>query len=157
MEEEIEEISLLVEGGKAAPGPTTVPKLSAHKLNIGEVFKQINEATKDFAGMSVPVKILVNKKTKEFKIEVGMPSLSSLLKKEANIEIAKVDDKNKVLGNLSLEKIKKIAKIKFKDLPLEKAVIQVLSTAQSINGLRVENRFPKEIIKEIKEGRIKIS
>ncbi|RLC33259.1 50S ribosomal protein L11, partial [Candidatus Shapirobacteria bacterium] len=32
---EKETIELLVEGGKASPGPTTAPKLSAYKLNIG--------------------------------------------------------------------------------------------------------------------------
>ena len=61
---EKETIDLLIEGGKASPGPTTVPKLSAYKLNVGEVFKQINEKTKEYKGMKVPVKLIIDKETK---------------------------------------------------------------------------------------------
>ncbi|MCS7123674.1 MAG: 50S ribosomal protein L11 [Candidatus Aenigmarchaeota archaeon] len=156
MEEDKEEIEILIEGGKASPGPTTAPKFSALKLNVGEIFNKINQLTKDYEGMQVPVKIIVDKKTKQYEIEIGVPPTSSLIKKEAKIDIAKVDDKNKVLASISLEQIKKVAKIKFPHLPLEKATILVLATAQSINGLRVENKFPKEIIREIKEGKIRI-
>ncbi|MEM5811258.1 MAG: 50S ribosomal protein L11 [Candidatus Aenigmatarchaeota archaeon] len=154
--EEKEEINILVEGGKASPGPTTAPKFSALKLNIGEIFQKINEITKDYEGMQVPVKIIVDKKTKEYRIEVGIPPASSLIKKEAKIEVAKVDDKNKVLANLTLEQIKKIAKAKFPDLPLEKSVISILGTAQSLNGIRVEGKYPKEIIRDIRGGKINL-
>ena len=106
--------------------------------------------------MQIPVKIIIDKKSKKYDIEIGTPPVSSLLKKEAGIDVAKVESKDVVLGNLTLEQIKKIAKMKFGDLPLEKSILQVLGTAQSINGLRVENKLPKEIIKEIKEGKIKI-
>ena len=121
-----------------------------------ENFAKINEETKKYKGLEVPVKIIVNKKTKNFRIEVGTPSTSALLKKEAGIEVAKPSEKNEVLGNLTLKQIIKIAKLKFGDTELEKAVKQVLGTAQSIQGLRVENKMPKEIIKEINEGKIKL-
>ena len=48
--------------------------------------KEINEKTKDFVGVTVPVKITVDKDTKSFKVEVGMPAVASLLKKEAGVE-----------------------------------------------------------------------
>jgi len=155
--EDKEIIELLVEGGKAAPGPTTAPKLSALKLNIGEVFGKINQLTKDYSGMEVPVKIIVDKKTREYQIEISTPPTSSLLKREAKIEVAKVDSPDKVLANITLEQVKKVAKMKFPDMDIKKALINVLGTAQSINGLRVEGKLPKEIIKEIKEGKINIS
>jgi len=82
---EKEVIDLLIEGGKAAPGPTTAPRLSAYKLNIGEVFKLINEKTKEYSGMQVPVKLIIDKKTREFAVEVGLPPVSSLIKKELGI------------------------------------------------------------------------
>lgn len=90
---EKEVIEMLIEGGKASPGPTTAPKLGMYKLNAGEVFKQVNERTKDYAGMKVPVKIIIDKSSKEFEIKIGTPPVSSLIKKELGIEKAKAPEK----------------------------------------------------------------
>ena len=67
MPEDKETIELLIEGGKASPGPTTAPKFSALKINMGEIFKSVNEKTKDYSGMQVPVKVIIDKNTKEMK------------------------------------------------------------------------------------------
>ncbi len=83
-----EKLDLLIEGGKAAPGPTTAPKLSALKVDMGKLFSQINEKTAAYGGMQVPVKVLIDKKTKEFEITVGTPPVTSLIKKELGIEKA---------------------------------------------------------------------
>lgn len=158
---EKEVIDLLIEGGKAAPGPTTAPKLSAYKLNIGEIFKQVNDKTKEYSGMKVPVKLIVDKKTHEYEIKVGTPPVSSLIKKEAGIQVAKITEEEKTAGktstgNLSLEQCVKIAKMKMEDLlarDLKTAVKQVVGAANSITGVLVEGKRPKEIIKEIDEGK----
>ena len=55
---EKETIELLVEGGKASPGPSTAPKFAAYKIKIGDVFKEVNEKTASYAGIKVPVKII---------------------------------------------------------------------------------------------------
>jgi len=149
-----EVIELLVEGGNAKPGPNVGPKLSQLKLNIGEVINKINEATKEFKGLQVPVKIIVDTETKKYEIEVGLPPTSSLLKKEANIEIAKRTKSDEIVGNVTMEQIIKVAKMKMKDLntnDLKSAVKMVLGTALSL-GLTVNNRNPKELIKEIDQG-----
>jgi large subunit ribosomal protein L11 len=149
-----EVIELLVEGGNAKPGPNIGPKLSQLKLNIGEVISKINEATKEFKGLQVPVKIIVDTETKKYEIEVGLPPTSSLLKKEANIEIAKRTKPGEIVGNVTMEQIIKVAKIKMKDLntnDLKSAVKMVLGTALSL-GLTVNNRNPKELIKEVDQG-----
>lgn len=86
---EKETIELLVEGGKAAPGPATAPKLGAYKLNIGEVFQKVNQATASYRGIQVPVKLIIDKETKEVTVEVGTPPVSSLIKKELGLEKAK--------------------------------------------------------------------
>jgi large subunit ribosomal protein L11 len=89
-------IDILVDGGKASPGPAIAPKLAIMKLNIQEIFKQINDKTKEYAGMKVPVKLIVDKKTRAFEIEIGTPPVSSLIKKELGIQKAKtVDDSKK--------------------------------------------------------------
>ena len=38
------------------------------------------------AGLKVPVKVIVDPTTKEFEIEVGVPPVSALIKKELGIE-----------------------------------------------------------------------
>jgi len=149
-----EVIELLVEGGNAKPGPNIGPKLSQLKLNIGEVINKINEATKEFKGLQVPVKIIVDTETRKYEIEVGLPPTSSLLKKEANIEIAKRTKPDEAVGNITMEQVIKVAKIKMKDLntnDLKSAVKMVLGTALSL-GLTVNNRNPKELIKEVDQG-----
>ncbi len=170
-------IEILVEGGKAAPGPTTAPRLSMLKLNVGEIFKQINEKTKEYAGMQVPVKIEIDSETKEYKILIGTPPVSSLIKKELGIEKAaaaktsppeqtesKIEKDTKkekkveetVLGDLKFEQVVKIAKLKMSDLlakDLKAAVKMVLGTANSMYGILVEGKRPKEIAKEVDEGK----
>lgn len=157
---EKETIELLVEGGKASPGPTTAPKLSAYKLNIGEIFKQINEKTKEYQGMQVPVKLVIDKETKEYEIIVGIPPVSSLIKKELGIEKAKLTEEDLTagktsVGDLKMEQAVKIAKQKMQDLlakSLKAAVKQVVGTCVSMK-VTVEGKNPKEIIKEIDEGK----
>ncbi|MBT3464646.1 50S ribosomal protein L11, partial [archaeon] len=78
-----EVVEALVNGGKATAGPPIGPALGPLGVNIGEVISQINSKTKDFVGMSVPVKIIVNTDDKSFKITVGTPPTSQLLIKEA--------------------------------------------------------------------------
>jgi large subunit ribosomal protein L11 len=150
-----EVIELLVEGGNAKPGPNIGPKLSQLKLNVGEVINKINEATKEFKGLQVPVKIIVDTETRKYEIEVGLPPTSSLLKKEAGIEVAKRVTGTEILGNITFQQVIKVAKMKMKDFNttnFKSAVKMVLGTALSL-GLTVDGKNPKEIIKEIDEGK----
>ncbi len=158
-----DKIELLVEGGKAGPDPNSAQKLSAYKMNIGEVFQKVNSETSEYKGMQVPVEILIDKDTKTFEIKVGMPPTSSMLKKEMGIAKAAFpleEEKmmtDKVVGNLSMEHIVKVAKIKMKQMlvknDLKEAAKQVIGTVVSMQGIRVENKMPKEIIEEIKQGK----
>ena len=170
---EKETLDLLIEGGKASPGPTTVPKLSAYKLNVGEVFKKINEKTKEYLGMKVPVKLIIDKETKEYEIKVGIPTVASLIKKELGIEKAKIIEEEKteekgeekpeekveektIIGNLTMNQVVKIAKMKSEDLlakDLKAAVKQVVGSANSLTGVQIEGKRPKELIEEIDEGK----
>jgi large subunit ribosomal protein L11 len=153
-----EVIELLVEGGKAKPSQTIISKLENYKIKAEDVFKEINEKTKEYQGEKVKVKILINK---GYEIKISAPSVASLIKKELGIEVAKITPEEKAagktsVGNLSFEQIVKIAKIKFDDLlvkDLKTAVKVVLGTANSLTGVLVENKRPKEIIKEIDEGK----
>jgi len=81
-----ETIELMVEGGNAKPGPATAPKFSQYKLNMGEIFQKINEETKEYKKMNVPVKVIIDTETKEYTIKVGVPPVSSLIKKELGLD-----------------------------------------------------------------------
>ena len=154
-------VEMLIEGGKAAPNANTAPRFAAYKLNAGDIFKLINEKTKEYAGMQVPVKVIIDKQTKAYEIAVGIPPTSSLIKKEAGVELAKITEEDKakgktVLGNVSMQQCVKIAKMKSANLlskGLKKSVKLVVGTANSINGLTVEGKRPKDVVKEIDEGK----
>ncbi|MEM0141451.1 MAG: 50S ribosomal protein L11 [Thermoplasmatales archaeon] len=153
-----QEISVMVEGGKATAGPPLGPALGPMGVNIGQVLKEINDKTKAFSGMQVPVKVTVDPETKKFEISVGKPPVSALLKKELGIETATGSSKTKLSGNLDMKQVKKIAETKMDNMnagSLASAVLEVLGTCISM-GITVDNKDPREIQKLIKEGTIKL-
>lgn len=151
-------IQALVEGGKASAGPPLGPALGPLGVNIQAIIAAINEKTKGFAGLSIPVKVVVDKEAKSFEVEVGTPPTSALIKKELGIEKgAKAKDEK--AGDITLEQAVKIAKAKgaaslSKDL--SRAVKEVLGTCVSM-GVTCGGRDAREVIKEIDEGRHKFS
>lgn len=81
-----EVIDLLVEGGNAKAGPTTAPRLAQFKINISQLFNDINEKTKEYKGMNVPVKIEIDTSSGSYNIKVGVPPIASLIKKELGLK-----------------------------------------------------------------------
>ncbi len=147
-------VSIQIEGGNAKPGPPLGPTLSSLGLNVKQVIDDINNKTKDFKGMTVPVKIIVDTTTKSYRIEVGIPTVTALLLKEAGAEAPSGDPAHKKIGNISLESVIKVAmmiKPKISAKTLKSAVKTVLGTAKSI-GLTVDNKDPKDVIKDIDSG-----
>ena len=70
---DMKSISALVTGGEASAGPPLGPALGPIGVNVLQVVNMINEKTKDFLGMKVPVKVEVDTETKKFTVEVGVP------------------------------------------------------------------------------------
>jgi len=148
-------IEALVAGGQATAGPPLGPALGPLGLNVMTVVNKINELTKDFSGMKVPVKIIVDVETKEFEVEVGTPTASALIIKELKIEKGSGDPGKEKVGNLSFEQVVKIAKMKRPELlakDLKGAVKEILGSCVSM-GVTVEGKDPKEVQKEIDEGK----
>jgi large subunit ribosomal protein L11 len=197
----IKNVEALIDGGKATPAPPLGPSLSVFKVNIGKIIQDINEKTKHYEGMKVPVKIIIDEDTKNYTIEIGTPPTSSLIRKELGlekigsqkkeeeapkeeaaapaektkeeIEKPKTEEKTEnpaeevkeeptpvvkkereIVGNLTMEQIIKITKMK-KDSLLsknnKKAVKEIVASCVSM-PLTVEGKNPKEVIKEIDEG-----
>ncbi len=146
-------IDLIVEGGKANPGPPLAPALAPMGVNIGQVVAKINELTRDFAGMKVPVKVNVDPKTKAFTVDVGSPPTAEIIKKEAGIEKG-AGNREAPAGNLSIEKAVSIAKAKRNSLgkDLKETLKEVLGSCVSM-GVTVNGKNAREAIKEVNEGR----
>ncbi|MFX0195415.1 MAG: 50S ribosomal protein L11 [Candidatus Hodarchaeota archaeon] len=149
-----EVVEALVEGGKATAGPPLGPQLGPLGVNVVAIVEAINEHTKEFRGMRVPVKVIVNTDDKSFEIEVGIPPTASLILKEIGTEKGSGETPNTIIGNINFEHILKIAKTKLpgslaKDL--KAACLEILGSCVSL-GVTVEEVDPREIQEKIKEG-----
>jgi len=149
------QVKLLVEGGNMQPGPTLSQKLGPLGINIGEVIKKVNETTKDFKGLKVPVELDIDSSTKEIDVIVFSPPVSELLKKEVGIEKGSGAQKKIQVANASIEQIIFIAKTKLPNLlskDLKAAVKTVVGSCVSL-GILIENKSALEVAKEIEEGK----
>lgn len=148
-------IKLLVEGADMKPNAAISQKLGPIGINIGKVISNVNKATSSFKGMKIPVELDVNSKTKSFSIQVSSPPTAELLKKELGIELGSGQAKKIKVGNLAIEQIIKIAKIKQENMTassLKAAVRSVVGSCVSL-GILIENKEAKEIEREILEGK----
>ena len=148
-------IEALVPGGQATAGPPLGPALGPLGVNVMAIVNKINELTKDFGGMKVPAKIIVDVDTKEFEVEVGTPTTSALIVKELGIEKGSGDPGKQKVGNLTIQQVIKIAKMKRQELlakNLKKAAKEVLGSCVSM-GVTVEDKDPREVQREIDEGK----
>ena len=144
-----DEVSVMVEGGKAAAGAVLGAALGPLGVNVGQVVAQINEQTKGFAGMKVPVVIRVDPGTRAFTLVVGRPPVAALLLKEAGKEKGSGKSKTETIGNVTLEQVTKVAEAKGADLEgrsAEERVNQVIGTCVSM-GITVDGEDPRAVLK----------
>ena len=147
-------VELIVSGGQANAGPPLGPALGPLGVNIVAVVTKINEITKDYAGMKVPVKVSVDPEDKTFEVSVGTPTASALIVAELKIEKGSGTPNTVKAGDLSMEQLVKIAKIKGPQLlapDTKKAAKEMLGTCVSI-GVTVDGKDPREIQKDIDAG-----
>jgi len=147
-------LKFLVPGGEATAGPPIGPALGPLGVNVLQVVEEINKLTREFKGMRVPVEVVVDTETKQFKVNVGIPTTTALIVKEAGIEKGAKMPGKEIVGDISLESVIKIARLKMDEMrakTLKKAVKQVLGTCVSM-GITINGKNPKEVIKEIDQG-----
>ena len=149
-----EKVEVLVEGGKATAAPPLGPALGPMGVNIGQVVGDINKKTASFAGMQVPVKIFIDKETKEYEIFIGTPPASGLIKKEANLEKGSGKAKHEMVADILIEQIIKIAKMKETATlgkSLKEKVKEIIGTCQSM-GILVEGKPARETMRDVEAG-----
>ena len=127
-------VKLQISAGQANPAPPVGPALGSQGINIMAFCKEFNAATKDKAGLVIPVVITVYQ-DKSFTFILKSPPASILLKKAAGIASgSKVPHKEKV-GKVTRKQILEIIKMKGGDLHAnsEEAAVRVISgTARSM-------------------------
>jgi large subunit ribosomal protein L11 len=147
-------VDLLVSGGQATAGPPLGPALGPLGVNTMAVVNKINELTKDYAGMKVPVKVAVDVENKTFEVTVGTPTASALIVSELKIEKGSGTPNTEKVGDLTMEQVVRIAKVKHPQLlasTLKGATKEVLGTCVSM-GVTVEGKDPREVETEIDQG-----
>jgi len=148
-------VEALVDGGKASASPPLGPALGPLGVNIGAVVAEINKKTASFNGMQVPVKVIVDDKTKEFTITIGTPPASSLIKKEAGLKKGSSNPLADKVADLKIEQIIKIAKMKEDNLlgkNLKNKIKEIMGTCQSM-GVKVEGVDIVEALEQVNSGK----
>jgi large subunit ribosomal protein L11 len=152
---EKKQIEALIGGGQATAGPPLGPVLGPLGVNVLQVVNKINDLTKAYAGMKVPVKVIVDVDAKSFEVEIGTPTTSALIVKELGIEKGSGTPNTQKVGDLTVDQIIRIAQMKMPSSyskTLRAVVKEVVGTCISI-GVTVGQKEPKEVLKEIDEGK----
>jgi len=147
-------VEALVEGAKASGGPPIGPALGPTGVNIFQVVTKINEITQPYAGLKVPVKIIVNPNDKSFEIEVGTPPTSALILKEVGASKGSGEPSTKIVGNITIDQLKSVAKGKADDLSAltMKTAVMIISGSCGQMGVTIEGKPAKKFQEEVREG-----
>lgn len=147
-------VEVLVPGGKATPSPPLGPALGPLGVNVKAIIEKINEETKAFNGIQVPIKIIIDDK-KQFTIQVGVPPTSALIKKELKIESASGTPHEKIVGNLTIKQLIGIVQMKKPDSlskNLKNIAKEIVGTCLSM-GVTIEGMRAKDAIAAINSGK----
>ena len=108
-------VKLQIPAGQANPAPPVGPALGSQGINIMAFCKEFNAATKDKAGLVIPVIITVYQ-DKSFTFILKSPPASVLLKKAAGVASgSKIPHKEKV-GKVTRKQVLEIVKLKIQDM-----------------------------------------
>ncbi len=133
-------INLQVPAGGANPSPPIGPALGQRGVNIMEFCKAFNAKTKEMEqGTPIPVKITVYT-DRSFTFEMRTPPASFFLKQAAKLKSGSKTPGREMVGKVTMEQCREIAKLKMKDLnsdDLEQAAKTIAGSARSM-GLTVE-------------------
>ena len=152
---DLQTVSTLVTGGQASAGPPLGPALGPMGVNVMQVITAINEKTKDFEGMKVPVTVSIDPSTKKWEIEVGIPSSAALLLKEAGIQKGSGTPTTNWVADVKFDTIVKVAKTKIDAsyaTSLKSVAKEIIGTCVSL-GVKIEGKTPKEVTAEINAGK----
>jgi len=131
-------IKLQIPGGQANPAPPVGPALGQHGVNIMGFCKEFNAATKNDAGLVIPVVITVYQ-DKSFTFITKSPPASVLLKKAAGIATGSKEPNKEKVGKVTRKQVMEIVKMKTKDLNAtsEEAAFRIIAGTARSMGIEV--------------------
>jgi len=132
------QIKLQIPAGQANPAPPVGPALGQHGVNITGFCKEFNAATKNDAGLVIPVVITVYQ-DKSFTFITKSPPASVLLKKAAGITAGSATPNKDKVGKVNRKQIMDIVKMKSKDLnaTTDEAAFRLISGTARSMGIEV--------------------
>ena len=132
------QIKLQIPAGQANPAPPVGPALGQHGVNIMAFCKEFNAATKDQAGMIIPVVITVYQ-DKSFTFITKSPPAAVLLKRAAGIATGSKERNKEKVGKVTRQQVMEIVRIKAKDLNAvnDEAAFRVIAGTARSMGLEV--------------------
>ncbi len=131
-------IKLQIPGGQANPAPPVGPALGQHGVNIMGFCKEFNAATKNDAGLVIPVVITVFQ-DKSFTFITKSPPASVLLKKAAGIATGSKEPNKEKVGKVTRKQVMDIVKLKTKDLNAtsEEAAFRIVAGTARSMGIEI--------------------
>ena len=127
-------VRLQIQAGKATPAPPVGTALGPHGVNIMGFVKEYNARTANQAGSIIPADVTIFE-DRSFTFVIKTPPTSDLLRKAAGVEKGASDIRNEHVGQVTMDQVREIARIKIPDLNSddEEAAIQtVLGSARTM-------------------------
>jgi len=134
------QIKLQIPAGQANPAPPVGPALGQHGVNIMAFCKEYNAATREQAGMIIPVVITVYQ-DKSFTFVTKSPPAAVLLKKAAGIASGSKQPNKEKVGKVTRKQLAEIVKTKQADLNAfnEEAAMRVIAGTARSMGIEVKD------------------
>merc|ERR1711976_793413 len=151
--DEVKIIYLRAFGGEAAGASSLAPKVGPLGLSAKKIADDVAKATKDYMGLRVTVKLVVQ--NRQAQIEV-VPSAAALIIKGLN-EPARDRKKEKNIlhdGNVTLEQVYEVARVmrpRSMAKEFKGTVKEILGTCVSV-GCTVEGEDPRDLQTQIDDG-----
>ncbi len=103
--------SLVIDGVASASLPLG-SVLGSFGVHIMEIINSINEKTKDFERIKVPVTVAVDSDTKKYEIEIGILSTAAPIMKELGIQKGTGSSRTEWTEDVKMDSIVKVANTK---------------------------------------------
>lgn len=136
--QQIGEAKFNVKGGQATPAPPVGTALGKFGINLGQFVSQVNERTREFNGIPIPVVVRVFN-DRSFEFDTKSPPAAALLKIAAGIAKGSGEPNKTKVAKVTREQLESICEQKKADLnarDIDHARRMIEGTARSM-GIEV--------------------
>lgn len=133
-------IKLNIPAGKGTPAPPVGPALGQAGINMMEFLKKFNEMSMPQMGFTLPVEIVVYE-DRSYSFTIKQPLTTDLIKQAIGLEKGSSNPKKEIVGSISREKLREVAKKKMADFNTqdEEMAMRIVAGAARSMGVKVED------------------